>query len=298
MNRETKWVRRANVWLGALILACAMILSYSHTADLFRWAFYEGWLAHVGVIMVELTFFLGAMNVILSRSVGLAAGWPARMAFMFGALLVGWSNVSSGKMFFSREETAVMLGLAIPICLFLMEAIVSRALFQFRTQANQAAAASPAASANQEAASRQVDGQAARVINQAIKQAGNQAIQANQADRMDKQEDRADANQTTEQDDQANQTENQASKTPTRHQAKQAGSQAGDQATRRTRRAPGVSSIEEQKARRVALQLLEENGQLPGRYKLANRAGVRESVARRVLENLRAVQAAEGGART
>lgn len=133
MKQEAKWVKRANVWLGALILACAMILSYSHTADLFRWAFYEGWLAHVGVIMVELTFFLGAMNVILSRSVGLAAGWPARMAFMFGALLVGWSNVSSGKMFFSREETAVMLGLAIPICLFLMEAIVSRALFQFRT---------------------------------------------------------------------------------------------------------------------------------------------------------------------
>src|SRR5690606_28947868 len=164
--------------------------------NLFRWAFYEGWLAHVGVIMVELTFFLGAMNVIMSRSVGLAAGWPARVAFMFGALLVGWSNVSSGKMFFSREETAIMLGLAIPICLFLMEAIVSRALFQFRTQANQAAAASPAASANQEAASRQVDGQAARVINQAIKQAGNQATQANQADRMDKQEDRADANQT------------------------------------------------------------------------------------------------------
>lgn len=133
MKQEAKWVKRANVWLGALILACAMILSYSHTADLFRWAFYEGWLAHVGVIMVELTFFLGAMNVILSRSVGLAAGWPARMAFMFGALLVGWSNISSGKMFFSREETAVMLGLAIPICLFLMEAIVSRALFQFRT---------------------------------------------------------------------------------------------------------------------------------------------------------------------
>lgn len=273
MKQEAKWVKRANVWLGALILACAMILSYSHTADLFRWAFYEGWLAHVGVIMVELTFFLGAMNVILSRSVGLAAGWPARMAFMFGALLVGWSNVSSGKMFFSREETAVMLGLAIPICLFLMEAIVSRALFQFRVQEN----ASQAAAASQEAASRQADGQAARVINQATKQAGNQTALAigrdNQAHRVDNQ-----ADQATQED--------------------RAGNQAGDQATRRTRRAPGVSSIEEQKARRVALQLLDETGKLPGRYKLADRAGVRESVARRVLENLKAVQAAEGGAAT
>lgn len=127
-----KWVRRGNLWIGGLIMTCAMILSYSHTANLFRWAFYDGWLAHVGVIMVELTFFLGAMNIILAKSAGLLAGWPARVAFMFGALLVGWSNVSSGKMFLSREETAIALGLAIPICLFLMEAIVSRALFLFR----------------------------------------------------------------------------------------------------------------------------------------------------------------------
>lgn len=131
-ERIQKWVRRGNLWLGALILTCAMILSYSHTADLFRWAFYDGWLAHVGVIMVELTFFLGAMNIILARSAGLRAGWPARVTFVFGALLVGWSNVSSGRMFLSREDTAVALGLAIPVCLFLMEAIVSRALFQFR----------------------------------------------------------------------------------------------------------------------------------------------------------------------
>lgn len=128
-----KWVRRGNLWIGGLIMTCAMILSYSHTANLFRWAFYDGWLAHVGVIMVELTFFLGAMNIILAKSAGLLAGWPARVAFMFGALLVGWSNVSSGKMFLSQEETAIALGLAIPICLFLMEAIVSRALFLFRT---------------------------------------------------------------------------------------------------------------------------------------------------------------------
>ena len=128
-----KWIRRGNLWIGGLIMTCAMILSYSHTANLFRWAFYDGWLAHVGVIMVELTFFLGAMNIILAKSAGLLAGWPARVAFMFGALLVGWSNVSSGKMFLSQEETAIALGLAIPICLFLMEAIVSRALFLFRT---------------------------------------------------------------------------------------------------------------------------------------------------------------------
>ncbi|MFD1396415.1 hypothetical protein ACFQ40_11680, partial [Kroppenstedtia eburnea] len=75
---------------------------------------------------------LGALNIILARAAGMKAGWPARVTFLFGSLLVGWSNVSSGRMLLSREDTAVALGLSIPICLFLMEAIVSRALFQFR----------------------------------------------------------------------------------------------------------------------------------------------------------------------
>lgn len=125
-------VRRGNIGIGAIILLSAMILSWNHTADLFEWAFYSGWLAQIGVLMVEFTFFLGALNIILARAAGMKAGWPARVTFLFGSLLVGWSNVSSGRMLLSREDTAVALGLSIPICLFLMEAIVSRALFQFR----------------------------------------------------------------------------------------------------------------------------------------------------------------------
>lgn len=124
------FVRWGNIGIGAIILLSAMTLSWNHTAALFEWAYYDGWLSQIGVLMVEASFFLGAMNIILARSAGVKAGWPARVTFLFGALLVGWSNVSSGRMLFSREDTAVLLGIAIPITLFLMEAIVSRALFR------------------------------------------------------------------------------------------------------------------------------------------------------------------------
>ena len=133
------FVRWGNILIGGIILSSAMTLSWNHTADLFEWAGYHGWLAQIGVLMIEASFFLGALNIILAKSAGLKAGWPARVTFFFGALLVGWSNISSGRMLFSREDTAVILGIAIPIAMFLMEANVSRALFMFRdiTQAGE-----------------------------------------------------------------------------------------------------------------------------------------------------------------
>src|SRR5690606_2141359 len=120
------------------------------------------------------------------------------------------------------------------------------------------------------------------------RRAGDQASRADQAGGQTGQADQA-GNQADQAEKQAG---NQAGQADQAGQAKRQAGQAGKQATRR---APGVPTIEEQKARRVALQLLDETGQLPGRYKLANQAGVRESVARRVLEDLRAKQAAGKG---
>lgn len=136
LNKFRVWI----VLVGAVILACAMTLSYNHTVDLFKYAGYIVWLSHIGTVMIELTFFLGTSVIILSRAVGMAAGWPARATFIFGAALVLWSNVSSGIMLLDEQWTAVVLGVAVVTCLFLMEAVVSRALFMFRddVQAEQA----------------------------------------------------------------------------------------------------------------------------------------------------------------
>lgn len=130
LNKFRVWI----VLVGGIILACAMTLSYNHTVDLFKYARYVEWLSHIGTVMIELTFFLGTSVIILSRAAGMAAGWPARATFIFGAALVLWSNVSSGIMLLDEQWTAVVLGIAVVTCLFLMEAVVSRALFMFQDQ--------------------------------------------------------------------------------------------------------------------------------------------------------------------
>lgn len=133
LNKFRGWI----VLVGGIILICAMILSYSHTVELFNYAQYVGWLAHIGTVMIELTFFLGTSVIILSRAAGMESGWPARATFVFGAALVLWSNVSSGIMLLDEQWTAVVLGIAVVTCLFLMEAVVSRALFMFQDQEEQ-----------------------------------------------------------------------------------------------------------------------------------------------------------------
>lgn len=139
LNKFRVWI----VLVGGIILGCAMTLSYNHTVDLFKYAGYVVWLSHIGTVMIELTFFLGTSVIILSRSVGMAAGWPARATFIFGAGLVLWSNVSSGIMLLDEQWTAVVLGVAVVTCLFLMEAVVSRALFMFRDEQAEASEQEP-----------------------------------------------------------------------------------------------------------------------------------------------------------
>ena len=133
LNKFRVWI----VIVGGIILACAMTLSYNHTVYLFKYAQYAEWLSHIGTIMIELTFFLGTSVIILSRAAGMESGWPARATFVFGAALVLWSNVSSGIMLLDEQWTAVVLGIAVVTCLFLMEAVVSRALFMFQDQEEQ-----------------------------------------------------------------------------------------------------------------------------------------------------------------
>lgn len=215
--------------IGSLVvLACVLVVSYSHTYALMVSVGFHGIFGHFAVVAFEALFLVSATNIVFAKTRGVPPGTPLYAGFFLGLSVVFWGNVQAGL---DYGITGAIIGGLIPVTLVVGESILAFALV----------------------VSRQAD---------RVDQAGSQADRADQAG---DQADRA---------DQAG------------GQTRQAGKQ------KRARRAPGVPTIEEQKARRVALQLLDETGQLPGRYKLANRAGVRESVARRVLEDLRAKQAA------
>ena len=239
--------------IGSLVvLACVLVVSYSHTYALMVSVGFHGIFGHFAVVAVEALFLVSATNIVFAKTRGVPPGTPLYAGFFLGLSVVFWGNVQAGL---DYGITGAIIGGLIPVTLVVGESILAFALV----------------------VSRQAGDQADRADSQ-TGQADQAGDQADRADRADRQADRQADNQADGQTGQAG------------DQADGQTGQAGKQ--KRTRRAPGVPTIEEQKARRVALQLLDETGQLPGRYKLANRAGVRESVARRVLEDLRAKQAA------
>lgn len=259
--------------IGSLVvLACVLVVSYSHTYALMVSVGFHGIFGHFAVVAFEALFLVSATNIVFAKTRGVPPGTPLYAGFFLGLSVVFWGNVRAGL---DYGLTGAIIGGLVPVTLVVGESILAFALIVSRQAGDQADRADRADRADQaEQAGSQADGQADQADSQAEKQAGSQA-----GNRADQAGSRA-GNQAEQAEKQADRQAGQ-----TKRQAGQAGKQA-------TRRAPGVPTIEEQKARRVALQLLDETGQLPGRYKLANQAGVRESVARRVLEDLRAKQAA------
>jgi len=84
-------------------------------------------MAHVAVVGCEVTFLLGALNLVVSRMKGESPGAPAILGGLLGVLMVGWSNVSAG---WEYGITGILLGLATPAALVISEAILSRAILQ------------------------------------------------------------------------------------------------------------------------------------------------------------------------
>lgn len=117
-------MRVLNVLGASLVLVCALVVSFNHSISLFIAGGF-GALAVWGVVGVETTFLLGALNIVVARMRHQSPGWPAYAAGALGTVLVGWSNVAAGLPY---GWTGVLLGAAIPLALLISEGMLSRAL--------------------------------------------------------------------------------------------------------------------------------------------------------------------------
>lgn len=118
----TRWVTGI---LSTVIFGCAQTLSYLHTLHLFERHGYTGWQAHLGVIMFEALFFLGAFVTTVFHFIGTQPGIPVRVATLLGASFVAWSNISYGWEF---GRGGVAIGIAIILCALVAEAVVGKAI--------------------------------------------------------------------------------------------------------------------------------------------------------------------------
>lgn len=120
-------MRKLNVLAALTVLVCNLIVSFNHSLDLFRDGGFTGYLAYVAVIGCEITFVMGALNIVVSRMKGERPGAPAILGGLLGVALVGWSNVAAG---WAYGLTGILLGLATPVSLVVAEMILSRAILQ------------------------------------------------------------------------------------------------------------------------------------------------------------------------
>lgn len=108
-------------------MVCVVAVSYSHTLALFGMGGFTGIFQHMAVIAVEVTFLLGALNMVVSRFKGQHPGIPAIIGGLFGVGIVGWGNIEAGV---NYGIHGIVLGAAIPISLIIAESILSKAILQ------------------------------------------------------------------------------------------------------------------------------------------------------------------------
>ena len=106
--------------IAVVVVICSLTVSYSHSLDLFSSVGYHDIFAHLAVIATESVFLGGAVNLIVARLKGRKAGWPPRVAGLFGCILVLWANIRSGLAY---GWEGIALGASIPVALVVAESL-------------------------------------------------------------------------------------------------------------------------------------------------------------------------------
>lgn len=120
--------------LGTLIvLGCSIWVSFNHTLDLYWAGHFRNGLEWPATITAEVAFLMGVLMLFDSRRQGYSPPWQAKMLFVIGLAVVGWSNVSAGIGYEkSGKATGVILGLLIPVFIFGAESVLSHAYMRKR----------------------------------------------------------------------------------------------------------------------------------------------------------------------
>jgi hypothetical protein len=113
--------------VGALVvLACAMIVSFQHSIELFeKGAGYQGYQSIVIVVAIEVVFIMSAAVIMNKRMNGEKPGAYTISGGIFGLIVVMWGNI---RVSLDYGIEGILLGLAVPIAVVLAEGIFGEAV--------------------------------------------------------------------------------------------------------------------------------------------------------------------------
>lgn len=265
-------MRALNVIGAFTVMMCNLIVSYNHSIELFISGGFHGWMAHMAVVGCETTFLLGALNLVVSRMKGEPPGSPAILGGLLGVALVSWSNVAAG---WSYGVVGILLGLATPASLLVAEGILSRAILQRVKRKPMEANASidklegaptPATVENAPTVSKEeVETSSRRDKSSKLEAATSPRKTKSSKVRV---EDRLEEPSSSP----ASTTREERVENTTTHQKMEASNQ---------KKVPRKVVVEK------ALEILEREGELPGRPRLVKETGCKDWIARKVVQDLR-----------
>ena len=271
-------MRAWSIILGVVIFLCVVSVSFSHTVDLYKRVGFALWESVVFTIAVETTFFLSAWTILWRRNRGEKPSGSAYAGFIYGVILVLFSNsaytVGLDELFENKIAQWV-LALSVVLGVLIAESIISQNLAELHRENGE----------------------------RRLQHDGERSLQNKEMENVSSPFDTStpttsstpsnNLSITAPTSNPSNSTASNSStlSTPTVEKEKveveKAENQEENHQEVEENRSRTLEKVEAGKAARKALEIYEREGELPGRRRLMEEAGVTEWEARKTLQELR-----------
>lgn len=125
-------MRTWSIMLGVIIFVCVVTVSFAHTVDLYKRVGFLHWEAVTFTIAVETTFLLSGWAILWRRLQGQKPGAAAYAGFLYGIILVLFSNSAYTvglDNLFENKIAQWTLALSVVLGVIIAEMIISQNLF-------------------------------------------------------------------------------------------------------------------------------------------------------------------------
>lgn len=286
-------MRAWSIFLGVVIFLCVVSVSFSHTVDLYQRVGFALWEAVVFTIAVETTFFLSAWTILWRRNKGEKPSGSAYAGFTYGVVLVFFSNsaytVGLNRLF-ENDIAQWVLALSVVFGVLVAESIISQNLAELHQKDGDLQHDEERSLQNKEEVEKEKE-----KVEEPTKEMENVSSPFDTSTPTTSSTPSNNLSITAPTSNPSNSTASNSStlSTPTVEKEKvevekEENQEENHQETEENRR-PTVETVEVEKedVEKIALEIYEQEGRLPGRKRLMEEAGVSEWEARKTLQELR-----------
>ena len=286
-------MRTWSIILGVVIFLCVVSVSFSHTVDLYQRVGFVRWEATVFTIAVETTFLLSGWSILWYRNKGEKPSGSAYAGFIYGVILVLFSNsaytVGLDELFENKIAQWV-LALSVVLGVLIAESIISQNLAELHRENGERRLQHDGGWSLQ--GKEEVEKEKEKV-EEPTKEMENVSSPFDTSTPSTSSTPSNNLSITAPTSNPSNSTASNSStlSTPTVEKEKveveKAENQEENHQEVEENRSRTLEKVEAGKAARKALEIYEREGELPGRRRLMEEAGVTEWEARKTLQELR-----------